>query len=114
MSGPGSTRPSPTARARCRPGAACSARRNSISCGPTSVPRRFVRERCSTEGKQLHESAKALFNFLVNLPFERHDQRSDGVEALPSPGVEFGLFAARQVDVDFGLIAGEFQSEPLL
>src|SRR5262249_52750440 len=50
----------------------------------------------------------------IDRALERDDQRRQALQALPAPGAELRLVAARAIDVDLAVVAGEAHREPFL
>src|SRR5262249_26441185 len=60
------------------------------------------------------ELRELLHDSLVDVAFERNDERGQLFETLPAPRGEFRLVTGRVVDVDLAIVAGEAHRKPLL
>src|ERR1700733_3893609 len=79
--------------------------------GDTVLSRSSILARASIAG----ELRKFLHHALIDRPLERHDQIREIFHRLPAPFDELGLVAAAGAgDIDFLVVAGEANREPLL
>src|SRR5262245_50432873 len=63
----------------------------------------------------LGKAREVLHHPLIDLAFERNDQRRQLFQLLPPPGGELGLVAtSRMRDVDLAVVTGEAHREPFL
>src|SRR5689334_10148282 len=51
---------------------------------------------------------------LIDIPFERDDQRGQLFQTLPAPRREFRLVTSRVIDIDFAVVAVKAHREPFL
>src|SRR5947209_18418660 len=71
----------------------------------------FATAQCGLRAREFRE---LLHQSLIDLALEWDDQRRQPLQALPAPVRELRLVAARTIDIDLAVVAGEAHCEPFL